>query len=141
MRCRSQVREQPSWDHSRALPLSGPIPRLRRRFRSPSPVLMNGQGPLNHGILSPQHHGRKDNRPRIQMALHLHNTARERLHDHPAARSQKRAERWWFDNIPDFQHLFPVPLFTRIIFTESAKRWISRAKDVGSKVPFKPLRE
>ena len=119
----------------------GPLPTLTQRFRLPSPVLMNGQGRLNHGISSPQNHGRRDNRHHVQMALHLHNTALEGPYGHSAVRPQKRVELWWSDNIPDFQRIFPAPSSTRIISTESVKRWISRAKDVGSKVPFEPLRE
>lgn len=40
----------------------GPLPTLSRRFRSPSPVLMNGQGLLNHYTSSSQHHRQKNNR-------------------------------------------------------------------------------
>lgn len=120
---------------SRPLPLSSPIGRLRRRFRSPSPVLMNGQRRLNYGMLNPQHHGRKDNRHRIQMALHLHNTTHEGSSGYLIGRSQKRAESWWSDNISDFQRLSPVPLSTKIIFTESAKPWISRKKDAPREFP------
>src|SRR6266851_6840789 len=73
-----------------------------------------------------------------QMALHLHNTTIESPYGHPAARPQKRAELWWSDNIPDFQRLFPAPSSTRVTCIRLTRRWISRAKDVGLKVPFEP---
>jgi hypothetical protein len=99
---------------------------------------MKGQGRHNHRISSSQNHEQKDNRYRMQMALHLHNTAIEGPYGHPAARPQKRAELWWSDNIPDFQRLFPVPSSTRVISIRLTSRWIYRAKAVGLKAPFEP---
>src|SRR4029077_2657351 len=64
-----------------------------------------------------------------------------RVRTAPAARPQKRADLWWSDNIPDFQRLFPAPSSTRVTSIRLTRRWISRAKDVGLKVPFEPGRE
>lgn len=74
------------------------------------------------------------------MALHLH-TTRESPYSHPAAKPQKRAELWWFGNILGFQRLSPAPSSTRVAFMKLVMRWISRAKDVDSKVPFELSRE
>jgi site-specific DNA-cytosine methylase len=137
MTCRSQVRRQTK-EESRALLHPGPVPRLRRRFRSPSVVLMKGQKHLSWEILNPQNYGRTNNRQRIHMASHLHNTTSECPYDQSAARSQNRATLWWSDNIPDFQRPFPAPSSTKVVSMESVRHWISRVKDVVLKVPFEP---
>src|SRR5438132_2192350 len=70
---------------------------------------------------------------------------KETPYDLPAARPGERTTLWWCDNILDSKRLFPVHLFTRITFRVTSirfiGRWISRAKDVGSKALFKPSRE
>lgn len=130
--------QAPTREESRALLHSGPIPRLRRRFRSPSLVLMKGQRHLSQEISNPQNHGRKNNRQRIQMASHLHDTTSGRPYDHSAARSQKRAKLWWSDNTLDSPRPFPAPSSTKVVSMESVRPWISRVKDVALKVPFEP---
>ena len=129
--------QAPTGEESRTLPHPGPFPKLRRRFRSPSLVLMKGQRYLSQEISNPQNHGRNNIRQRIHMASHLHNTG-ECLYDHSAARSQNRAKLWWSDNIPDFQRPFPAPSSTKVVSMESVRPWISRVKDVALKVPFEP---
>src|ERR1041384_7142398 len=114
MTCRSQVRRQTK-EESRALPHLGPVPTLRRRFRSPSVVLMKGQKRLSWEILNPQNNGRTNNCQRIQMASHLHITTSECPYDQSAAQSQNRTKLWWSDNIPDFQRPFPAPSSTKVV--------------------------
>ena len=140
MTCRSQVRRQTK-EESRALLHPGPVPTLRQRFRSPSRVLMKGQGHLSQEISNPQNQGRNNNRQRIHMASHLHNTTSECPYYHSAARSQNRAKLWWSDNTPDFQRPFPAPSSTKVVSMESVRHWISRVKDVALKVPFEPQQE
>jgi len=53
-----------------------PLLKLTRRFLSPSPVLVNGQGHLKHRNSSQQNRGREDQRHGIRMASHLHSTNR-----------------------------------------------------------------
>ena len=74
-------------------------------------------------------------------APHLHTLTNENPYDHPAARPQKRTSLWWCDNIPDSGQPFPAPLSTRVTSIRLTRHWISRAKDVDSKVPFVPSRE
>ena len=93
------------------------------------------------GNFKPAKSWAKNNRQRIHMASHLHNTTRECPYDHSAARSQNRAKLWWSDNIPDFQRPFPAPSSTKVVSMESVRHWISRVKDVALKVPFEPPQE
>ena len=71
-------------------------------------------------------------------APHLHTLLSGSPCNRPAATTQKRANRWWSDNIPDSKRLFPAPSSIRVTSIRLTKRWIYRAKAVGLKAPFEP---
>src|SRR6185295_7953275 len=117
------------------------FPRLRRRFPSPSLVLMKGRDISLRKFQTRKIMGEK----LIASAFTWHHICiiltRECPYDHSAVRSSNRAKLWWSDSIPDIQRPFPAPSSTKVVSMESVRHWISRVKDVALKVPFERPQE